>query len=687
MRLIQADTYLQSLHRLEAREQTNVKAAAMDFFTDVSQHGKPRVGLRYHRIDRTVRDPGIRSFSVGSLRVIVHENGGDYVLLYVDHHDPAYDWASRRRLQPNPETGAMQLTSIEEVTQVITRTVTQTHTYPFKDRDPTYLMALGVPEDHLDAVRNVSEEHAIALLEILPDEVSERLFELMEGKLVLPPVRTHGDPYDHPDARRHFSVTTDEAELARAIQGRWEDWMIYLHPTQRTLAERHQGGPVKVSGSAGTGKTVVALHRAASLARQRPNARILLTSYSRPLAARLDQKLQQLLPDARDRRHVDVLNIHRLALTLARRWHRPSQPVSDAELEQRLQAASRDTGSELPLTLLLSEWKAITEPQYLCTWDAYRAAPRTGRGIPLGARQRRAIWTVHERTLDQLAQAGQTTWALLCHDVARELQQRGPLYDHVITDEAQDFGPPELALLRALVSPGENDLFLCGDPGQRIFRGRSSWLACGVDIRGRAHRLKVNYRTSREIRQLADHVLGQVLDEEGQDDPRRSISRFSGPHPELEPCTGASHQVDTVATWITARLQEGYQPGEIALFTRRRNPRLQEDLERVLNVRTQALDDEAHDPERLTVTTMHRAKGMEYRAVILADVSRDELPSPQALQDTLDPSDRDALLESERQLVYVAMTRARERLLVTWQGERSALLGEAASPVTTGQTT
>lgn len=675
-RLIQSETFKRSLDRLESGEQTQVKASVMDFFSDLNEHGKPRPGLRYHKIDRDVRDPGIRSITPAShLRVIVHQDGETYVLLYVDHHDPAYDWAARRRLQPNPQTGAMQLVNVEEVTQVVTRTITQTQTLLFAHYEPEYLMSLGIPEVYVEAVRHATEDNCDALIEVLPDEASERLLDLMDGKLVMPPQPVqNGDPYDHPDARKHFAVTTDEADLARAMQGRWEEWMVYLHPTQRLLAERHQSGPVKVSGSAGTGKTVVALHRAASLIRQRPRAKILLTSYSRPLAARLDEKLCLLLPETELRRHITVINLHRLATQLARQWHLPSRILSDRDLESHLRVAARATASELPFPLLLAEWHGVIEPQGLRSWEDYRAASRAGRGTPLGARQRRALWTVYEELYRRLDEQGETTWNLLLDAVTRALEIRGSQYAHAVVDEAQDLGQAEIRFLRALVTPGENDLFLCGDPGQRIYRSRSSWLACGIDVRGRAHRLKINYRTSRQIREYADTFLGQVTDEEGQPEHRRTVSRFSGPTPEQQRCQSAEDQVHVITQWVQTRLSEGLTPGEIAVFTRAQPGPLADQLSAALKLPVQTLDDQAHDPHKLTITTMHRAKGMEYRAVILAQLSADQIPSPQALQSAHDPADYDARMEEEKQLLYVASTRAREYLLVTWTGEKTPLL-------------
>ena len=676
MRIITALSFARSVDRLDTQSQILIKTAVMDLQFDLMRDGQPRHGLRVHKLKR-VRDPGIMSISPDKdLRIIVHRHAQDYTLLYADHHDDAYEWASRRRPEVNPESGVMQVVEELERTEVITRFVTQTMPYAFNHYEAPYLMSLGVPPSYVDAVRHATVDNVDALFEVLPDEASERLLDLMDGKLVMPPAPVvSGDPFDHPDARRYFHVITGEADLEAALSGRWEEWMVYLHPSQRQLVEKTFGGPARVSGSAGTGKTVVALHRAAELARQDRGA-VLLTCFSRTLADSLGEKLTQLLPDPVVRARVTALNLHRLALRLAPELGLGTPRIHTGSLEPVLRNAAARHGSEVTLAFLLSEWLNVIEPRGLTTWEAYRAASRVGRGVALGARQRRAIWTVVEAALEELGRQGETTWGLLSHQVAGRLELRGPRFQHVITDEAQDLGPAELRLLRALAAPGPDDLMLCGDAGQRVYRGRSSWLALGVDVRGRSTQLKINYRTSQDIRQFADLLMPtQLADEEGEPESRRTLSRFRGPAPDVRRFGTQTEQLNAVAAWIQARLAEGLRPGEVAVLTRTQPGPRTERLAQACNTAVQTLDHQVNpDPERLVMTTMHRAKGLEFRAVALMDVSEDSLPLRSVLSQLDDPADREAALEQERQLLYVAATRAREALLVTYVGEPSPWL-------------
>ncbi len=676
MRIITALSFARSVDRLDTQSQILIKTAVMDLQFDLMRDGHPRHGLRVHKLKR-VRDPGIMSISPDKdLRIIVHRHAQDYTLLYADHHDDAYEWASRRRPEVNPESGVMQVVEELERTEVITRFVTQTMPYAFNHYEAPYLMSLGVPPSYVDAVRHATVDNVDALFEVLPDEASERLLDLMDGKLVMPPAPVvSGDPFDHPDARRYFHVITGEADLEAALSGRWEEWMVYLHPSQRGLVEKTFSGPARVSGSAGTGKTVVALHRAAELAARQAGS-VLLTCFSRTLADSLAEKLNQLMPEPETRARVTVINLHRLAQQLAPQMGLGAPRIHAESLEPMFRSALARLRSDVSLGFLMSEWTNVIEPRGLGSWEAYRNAPRAGRGVALGARQRRAVWTVVEAVLEELEQQGELTWTLLCHRVAGALEERGPRFTYIVIDEAQDFGPAELRLLRTLVAPGPDDLMLCGDAGQRVFRGRSSWLATGIDVRGRSTRLKINYRTSQDIRQFADALMPPLLaDEEGESESRRTLSRFRGATPDVRRFGTLADEVKGVAAWIGERLTEGLQPGEVAVLTRTQPGRRTQLLAEACGREIQVLETQVTpDPARLVMTTMHRAKGLEFRAVVLMDISDDQVPLRSLLNRSDDVVDREAILEQERQLLYVAATRAREALMVSYVGEPSPWL-------------
>jgi hypothetical protein len=219
------------------------------------------------------------------IRLIVHRTAASLLLCYVDHHDHAYRWAERRKLEIHPKTGAAQLVEIRETVQEILIPAYVEAAQPalpkvrlFEHVAEEALLSYGVPAEWLPDVRQVSEDTLLTLADHLPSEAAEALLELATGGKppIAPPVATGTDPFDHPDAQRRFRVMHNVEELQRALEYPWEKWTIFLHPAQRQLVERDYGGPARVAGLAGTGKTIVALHRAVFLARTNPEAGVWL---------------------------------------------------------------------------------------------------------------------------------------------------------------------------------------------------------------------------------------------------------------------------------------------------------------------------------------------------------------------------------------------------------------------------
>jgi superfamily I DNA/RNA helicase len=490
-----------------------------------------------------------------------------------------------------------------------------------------------------------------------------------------------------PATGRQFYPVTDLAELARLLDHPLDQWLAFLHPDQRRLVERRFAGPAKVTGSAGTGKTVLALHRARALARR--GRRVLLTSYTNALCDALERQLA-LLCDAGERGRIRVLTVHRAAGALARAAGIRVTLLGDEEARRAVAAACRP-GLPLTAPALAGEWQAVLAPQGIDSWDGYRAASRAGRGRPLSVAQRKQVWDALAPVLERWRREGRADYATLCLRVREAVERDRALVarafpggiDAVLVDEVQDLGPPELRLLAALAGEGEDRLFLTGDGGQRIYGRRLSLAACGIPVRGRAFVLRVNYRTTAQIRRFADRMLPASGDDlDGGQERRRAVrSILSGAPPELLGCATAVAEFEAITREIGAWIAAGYAPEEIAVFART-NLRADE-LRRTLRERglpAKNLDPAsraATDTRGVTVTTLHRAKGMEYKAVVVAGASRDVLPLPAVVNEAGDPADREDALAREAQLLYVGLTRARDRLLVTWTGEPSVYLEEA----------
>jgi hypothetical protein len=588
-----ADTFTGSLVRLTGAEQKAVKTTAFDL-----QLNPASPGLRFHRLDRA-RDPNFWSVRVNSdIRLIVHRTESSLLLCLVGHHDAAYAWAEWRRIEQHPKTGAAQLVELpERVERVLVPASFDTKAAPkpslFAGIADDTLLGYGVPPEWLDEVRRADEDTLFEIAEHLPQEAAEALLTLATGGT---PELAQGlfdsaafgpgvsasidraaflaaaDPFNHPDAQRRFRLLTNVEELARAFDYPWEKWAVFLHPAQRRLIERYHNGPARISGSAGTGKTIVALHRAVALARRHPDARVLLTTFSKALANALRLRLRTLTDNEPDiAKRISVHPLTGIGYELHTGAFGQPNLAPPALIERLLrEAAAAVDGHRFMPRFLLGEWREVVDAWQLATWDDYRDVARLGRKTRIGGKQREILWAIFERVRAVLDEQRVTTWPELFGRVTAHVTASKSPFDFVVVDEAQDVGVAELRLLAALGAGRPNGLFFTGDLGQRIFQQPFSWRALGVDVRGRSYTLRINYRTSHQIRIQADRLLPPaVSDVDGLTEDRRgTVSVFNGPTPEVEKFDDAEQETEAVANWITARLRKGVQPHEMGVFVR-----------------------------------------------------------------------------------------------------------------------
>jgi mRNA-degrading endonuclease RelE of RelBE toxin-antitoxin system len=679
-----AITFQKALDRLNAAEQAIVKQAVFDF-----QMNPKSPGFSFEDLQRA-KDKDLWSFRAsGNLRIIVHRTPATFTLCYVDHHDKAYKWAESRKVVIHPATGAMQIVEVVERTEEhVKRVVREELVDPPAMRrfDREYIFALGVPEEWLDAVMTATEDELDRVLPRLPQEAAERLLELVCGIPVPIPEKQSGDfGFSHPDAQRRFRVVESEDELRKALDAPWAQWMVFLHPSQRKVVERAYRGPARVSGAAGTGKTVVALHRAAELLRRYPNSRILLTTFSRTLALKLAIQARTLLgEDSAWQQRLRIEHLHKVARDVVAAGGDGVTVMDNHALTGLLSDAIDATGQRtFEVRFLRAEWESVVDPAGIDNWDQYRGASRSNRGMPMGARQRVAAWKVFGHVLETMRRSRMTTWNRLCIEAAK-VTAHSPLFEHVIADEYQDLGVAEMRFLRAAARKGGDDLFLCGDSGQRIYKPAFSWLSLGIDIRGRSSNLQVNYRTTEQIRRFADQIVATSLDgSTGEPEIRSSVSLLQGTVPEVLVAQNQAAEVKLISKWLVETVRSGVQPAEIAVFGR---------TEAIIRKRAEAaladcgmdfrsLNDEGSDNNggAISVGTMHRAKGLEFRAVAVVGCDDEVLPLESVLGEIVDGADRNNFLEQERQLLYVACTRARERLLVSASGKASRFLDRITS--------
>ena len=514
-------------------------------------------------------------------------------------------------------------------------------------------------------------------------------------------------------ARSTFTWLESDKDLRRAIEGlSFAEWQLFLHPQQRALVERRANGPMRVSGGAGTGKTVIAVHRAVELAKRDKagglEPRILLTTYTRNLADDLRRQVAQLEPrlpftEKLSEPGVMVSGLDRVARMILQHAGAKISPIAQEVIGQprgRVLTYPRENvwqevltlmGNELPEGLrsadfLESEYELIVLPQRVTTLKQYLRVRRPGRGVALDRSKRAAVWKAMERYRDRSADLGVTSFDEQLALAAAWLDQEAALgtprpFRHVLVDEAQDLTPAHLQLLRALVEPGPDDLFLAEDSHQRIYGKKITLSHYGIQVRGRSRRLTRNYRTTRQNLDVAFGILdpGTYEDMEGQAEEHRYVSPRSGPDPLLLHATDRADELSKAAELLTVWLEqdrdsEDSAPESIAILVRDRYQR-----DAVVNglaqhgIEVRAVDREAAGRGRPVVMTMHRAKGLEFRKVLLFDVSKNAIPRPLRDQQYSDADGDDALLR-ERSLLYVAATRARDQLAISWSGEASPLI-------------
>ncbi len=644
-------------------------------------------GLQVERLQRDSASPLWSARVSRGIRLILAREGETWVVLHVGKHDEAYSWAARvGRVGTNPRTGAFEIVHVREVYEerVVTPSAGEAGAEPslFAGVTDEELLGLGLPREALPAVRRLwREEDLVRLIDVVPDAVWDRLVAVARGEkpVPLPSPPAARSPLQHPDTRRDLVVITGDEELERVLRADWTEWLTFLHPDQARAAYGQYSGPLKVTGPPGTGKTVVAMHRAANLAGQ--GRRVLVTTYSMTLVNSLRANLSLLCSPLVVNR-VTVATVYGAARqVLASIGEQPAEIKEEEELARLFDPDLVDA-SGLPLECLLAEWKEMVDARDLSRRDEYLAVRRVGRGRPLGRDARKKAWPVFAAVRQRLAAGGMVTLAGLCAAARRAIEagRARAEWDAVVVDELQDMGIQELRFLRAIAGDRRDGLTLAGDRRQRIYPGGATLRELEIDTRGRSIVLKVDYRTTLEIRRFAEKVRrGATVD--GKRDRRagRTVSMFRGPRPVVHRVDGPGDQAVQAAEWIVGCLERGMEPGSIAVFSRtRKGLDPVDECLRGKGIRTIRLRDDLDlgDMSLVGLGTMHRAKGLEFRAVLLLDVIAEKLPHHRAVNG-LRGGERQVALALERNLLFVAATRARDELHVFWYGTPSPFLVEA----------
>ncbi len=621
-------------------------------------------------------------------------NGDSLLCLWVGTYDQAPTWAAYKRVDVHPELGVLQ---VYDVTPTLTEPTPKAFLADFSDDE---LLHCGVPPLLMPALRALSDATALpGLAAFLPTSVADALYALLGGSTVEQVRREAGltqprqavDTSDfgaalgHTASRQHFVRVDDAALLEAMLDAPLETWRTFLHPSQRRIVRTRSNGPVRVLGGAGTGKTVALLHRAVFLLREvfpAPDHRLLITTYTSNLAQDLKDQLQGLTTEA-ERARVDVVHLHKWAFDLLRAQGVRFKIAKTKQRKDWMKQALAEAGpaDAFPLAFYQEEWDQVVQSQGITTKQAYWSANRQGRGTRLNRRRRSQTWKVFARYRALMDARGVMEWPDFVRRARTLLAEHPTLagYQAVLSDEIQDFSAEELRLLRAIVPSQPYDLFLVGDAHQRIYALGTNLGACGIAIRGRSFRLKLNYRTTERIRALAVSVLeGLDFDDldEGTDTLQGYRSLRAGSDPEVrllespqDECTALVAQIErwqedgaleaicvaARASWALGRYQRALQEAGIP----------------TVQLKNQAL---AELGAGVRLSTLHRLKGTEFKRVLLCGIQQGLMPLQRSAANYGDDFSEEDFLKQERCLFYVAATRARDELVVLGHGRTSPFL-------------
>ncbi|MFE0818080.1 UvrD-helicase domain-containing protein [Streptomyces sp. NPDC058847] len=705
-----ANSFWESYDALEKPVRNGVRKAMQKFQQLTVPELQQDKGLHLESVekaaDRRMRTIRINDFWRGV--VLAPDDGSDvFLLVNVVAHDDAYTWAAKRLYTTNSATRALEVRNvraIEQLTPQLEKAAAAAESLLFSKYSDTVLRELGIDDQVLRAVRTIIDKAQLeAFGTLLPEDQFEVLQYLAEG---FPPEEVYRDVVavrrpvdDGPDpdetlaaaianSSSRITLVSGPEELADILEKPFTAWRVFLHPSQRRVAYRvSYGGPVQVTGGPGTGKTVAALHRVKHLLTRSPDTRVLLTTYTNALAGSLRDNLRLLLDgDAALLDRVEVTTVNAYAHGVVTRLDgKVPSPIGDREERQVWQRVVKKLGLPWTEQFLAQEYRHVVLAQDLRTLDAYRAASRRGRGSALSPVRREQLWPAVELFESMLRDRSQTTHLKVCARAAELLAASAPTHDHVVVDEAQDLHPAQWRVLRGAVAPGSDDLFVTGDPHQRIYDSKVSLGSLGIAVAGRTHRLRINYRSTEEILAWSTQIMSPVsvddLGGEGSDTLAGYRSLLHGRRPQVEGHGSEHAEVTALVERVQRWIAQGIAPSEIGVCARF-NVLLDKAYDRLAAAGVPVVrvkDGRGAGADGVRLATMHAMKGLEFRCVAVLGVTEGAVPfAREVTPAAVDALQHESDLLRERCLLFVACTRAREALAVSWSGVGSPLVPDAS---------
>ena len=659
--------------RLPSKVQKKLTELFKKFKIDSTQ-----ASINLEHLQPMVRDKKVRSARLGDdyrAIIIAPEQGDTFVLIHVDHHDKAYRWCENKLFEAHQELGSFQIINIGEVERIAEEVKSevdhiQIPEYRLNELSDDELFHAGTPRALIPSVRAVQNDDDFEkMAEYLPPEAKQVLYGFVCGydldQAIVQMLGTEeavkpagpGD-FSHLAERANINLVLVDGEehLQEILSEDIEAWRIFLHPYQQKLVEWNVKGPMKINGAAGTGKTVALMHRAIWLASQMSgNEKAIITTYTTNLAVTIKSLIEDMSPELSKR--IDVTNLHQLARTICQRGGWKGRIAEEKDIDAVWDVVFDVLNNDIEFSQddIKAEYDQIIDKMGIDNEDAYLTALRTGRPRMM-RKQRKLLWPYFSAFQRELAKRNQTTFEGLVHQARLVVEQgRADKYRYVLVDELQDFGLEALKLLKAISPIDEglsNPLCVVGDGHQRLYSRVAMPLSrAGIEVRGRSRRLKINYRTTEQIRVWAQGLLNgvQVDDLDGEIvETVGDRSVMSGSEPKVVTVPSIDKAAEAITAWAQGLLADGqYKSHEICITPARETVMAKLQSAGIQTVELKAKQrDFGQDEAGIRFGTKKRIKGLEFKAV--AVILNDE--------NSTDNIDR---FED-----YVAITRAREQLLL-----------------------
>jgi len=702
--------FLQAFSRIALSEQKRVRE-----FIEKFQENPLSKAINYEQI-YDFKDKNLRTARISSSyrAIVLHpEKGNNFILLWVDHHDEAMKWARNKKIDINKYTGAIQVIDydiIEKFNDEKSQKVEYRNNLLFHKYKDEELLILGVTEVLLETIKKIDCEKKLDdLSQYLPQEVSEALYYLLCGlsidetiyEITSKPINKNIDKYDfdkaleNDNSQRRFRVVEDAKEIEIILDAPLEQWRVFLHPTQKKLVELNTNGSIRILGGAGTGKTVVALHRAKFLAEKiftNPKDKILFITYSKNLAIDIRNNISKIC-NAELISRIEVTNIDQWVNAFMKKQGCNYQILYNGEESNsywQAAIASVKHGLDISDSFYIDEWNNIIQPNGINDLAEYIKVSRVGSGRSISRETRQKIWPIFKEYRRILTSNNKKEFADIIREASICLKNTclNLPYKSIIVDEGQDMGIDAYKLIRNIVKPAPNDIFIAADCHQKIYAKKVVLSRCGINVKGqRSKKLKLNYRTTEEIKKWAINILknNKIDDLDGEVDIQNGYrSLLHGKMPIVKNFESEIKEIDFIVSYIKNAIEFKTNLESICLVARTNDLANKYNLElkkQGLNTYFISRDGiDNHNDKRIRIATMHRVKGLEFNNIIVASANKNVIPLKKAISGHDNETALEEAILREKSLLYVAVTRAKKEVLITSYGPQSDFLFNINEP-------